>query len=231
MADLLEAPQIKLLSFDVFGTLINVRSGSYRAFERILRDARARDVDVAAFWEAWEERNIAAYWKPYRPYKEICRDSLAATFEAFDLSGDPETISRYFDAFRTFEIFPDVRDTLDRLSRRFSLAIVSNIDNDLLAETPLPRAFDLVCTAEDAQGYKPDGTLFRFLLARASVGLDEILHSGQSQLTDLVGAKPVGIRVAWINRRGVALSASVPRPDFIYPDIQSLVPLVMPEVR
>jgi 2-haloacid dehalogenase len=210
----------------VFGTLINVRDGSYPAFERILREAGATGVDVKAFWESWEERNIRAYWGPYRPYKEICRDSLAATFEAFGIQGRPETISHYFDAFSRFKLYPDVVDTLDRLSRRFKLAVVSNIDDDLLAATPLKRTFDLVCTAERARGYKPDGTLFRYLLANAGVAREEILHAGQSQFTDMVGAKPLGLTVAWINRRGVALRPEVPRPDFEYPDIRSLIALV-----
>ncbi len=54
----------KLMSFDVFGTLISVRESSYGAFERILADAGARQLDVKAFWEHWEHRNIAHYWEP-----------------------------------------------------------------------------------------------------------------------------------------------------------------------
>jgi 2-haloacid dehalogenase len=226
-----DAAQLKLLSFDVFGTLISVRDGSYRAFERILREAGATEVDIKVFWEAWEERNIDAYWEPYRPYKEICRESLAATFEKFGIKGRAETISYYFDAFPSFELYPDVVATLDHLSSRFKLAIVSNIDDDLLAATPLRRTFDLVCTAERAKGYKPDGALFSHLLANAGVARNEILHSGQSQFTDMVGAKPLGLPVAWINRRGIALSPKVPRPDFQFPDIHSLIPLVMPPQR
>ena len=222
-----DAARLKLLSFDVFGTLIRVRDGSHGAFERILQDAGGAHIDVKAFWEAWEERNIAAYRGPYRTYKEICHDSLAATFELYGLTGRPGTISRYFDAFAEFQLYPDVSDTLDRLSRRFKLAIVSNIDDDLLAATPLNRSFDLVCTAERAKGYKPDGTLFRYLLGAAGVAREAILHAGQSQLTDMVGAKPLGLTVAWINRRGVALRPEVPRPDFQFPDIRSLVALVM----
>ena len=94
--------------------------------------------------------------------------------------------------------------------------------------TPLKRTFDLICTAERAKGYKPDGTLFRYLLANAGVAREEILHSGQSQFTDMVGAKPLGLRVAWINRRAIALSQEVPRPDWEFPDAQSLISLVMP---
>lgn len=219
--------RLKMLSFDVFGTLISVRDSSYAAFDQILADARAPHVDVKAFWEVWEECNIEGYWKPYRRYRDICRQSLAEAFHRFDVrDGDPDLIQHYFDAFPRFFLYPDVMDTLSRLKRHFRLAVVSNIDDDLLDATPLPKIFDVVCTAERARGYKPDGTLFRYLLANSGVEKHELLHSGQSQFTDMVGAKPLGITVAWINRRGIALHASVPKPDFELPDIQSLRSIV-----
>jgi 2-haloacid dehalogenase len=218
--------QPKMMSFDVFGTLISVRDSSYGAFERILADSGARHLDVKAFWEHWEQRNIAHYWQPYRSYREICELSLAETFAHFRVTGDSRLIDRYFEAFPRFLLYDDVIGTLDLLSARYKLAVVSNIDDDLLAMTPLRRNFDLVCTAQRAQGYKPDGTLFRYLIDKSGVGKHEILHSGQSQFTDLVGGKPLGLTIAWINRRGVALDPSVPRPDFIFPDVQSLSGLV-----
>src|SRR5579871_4567841 len=225
-----ESPQTllhpKLMSFDVFGTLISVRDSSYGAFERILADAGAQGVDVKAFWERWEHRNIEHYWEPYRTYREICELSLEETFADFGLTGEGRLIERYFDAFPRFFLYDDALRTLDRLSRRYRLAVVSNIDDDLLALTPLKRNFDLVCTAQRAGGYKPDGTLFRYLIEHAGVAKDEILHSGQSQFTDLVGGKPLGLTIAWINRRDIALDDSVPRPDFILSDIQSLGDLV-----
>lgn len=216
----------KLMSFDVFGTLISVRDSSYDAFERILSDAGAHHLDVKAFWEHWEHRNIAHYWNAYRSYREICELSLAETFAHFKVAGDSRLIDRYFDAFPRFFLYDDVVRTLDQLSRHYRLAVVSNIDDDLLALTPLKRNFDLVCTAQRARGYKPDGTLFRYLIENAGVAKDDILHSGQSQFTDLVGGKPLGLTIAWINRRQIALDASVPRPDFIFPDIQSLSSVV-----
>jgi 2-haloacid dehalogenase len=217
---------MKLLSFDVFGTLVSVRDGSYEAFRSILEDAGAPEVDVKAFWEHWEERNIAHYWEPYRAYKEICELSLAETFTHFGVDGRAGLIQRYFDAFRGFQLYPDVLETLEVLGRDFRLAIVSNIDDDLLSVTRLGRGFDLVCTAQRARGYKPDGALFRYMIENAGVGTDAILHSGQSQFTDMVGGKPLGLTIAWINRRGVALHPSVPRPDFVLGDIASLVPLL-----
>ena len=86
--------------------------------------------------------------------------------------------------------------------------------------------FDLVCTAERAGGYKPDGTLFKYLIANAGCSREAILHSGQSQFTDMVGGKPLGLTIAWINRRGVDLHPSVPKPDFQLSDVASLMTLV-----
>jgi 2-haloacid dehalogenase len=216
----------KLMSFDVFGTLISVRDSSYAAFERILADAGAPHVDVRAFWEYWEHRNIAHYWEPYRSYRAICELSLQEAFEHFRITGAGRLIEHYFEAFPRFFLYDDVIRALDRLSRRYQLAVVSNMDDDLLRATPLRREFDLVCTAQRARGYKPDGTLFRYLIDHAGCRIDEILHSGQSQFTDLVGGKPLGLTIAWINRRHVALDDSVPRPDFILHDVQSLTGLV-----
>jgi 2-haloacid dehalogenase len=215
-----------LLSFDVFGTLISVRESTYPAFEHILAKAQGPSVSVQEFWEHWEEENIAAYSRPYLPYKEICRESLRLTFEHFHLSGDPALIGHYFDSFPKQRLYDDVLPTLEALSKNHRLAVVSNIDDDLLDATPLKRDFDLVCTSQKARGYKPDGTLFRYLLDQAGVAKERILHSGQSQFTDMVGAKPLGLTVAWINRRGVALSPSVPKPDLTLPDIRSLLPLL-----
>ena len=81
--------QLKLLSFDVFGTLISVRESSYGAFERILRAGRPRRCQGVL--GSWEERNIELYWEPYRPIQgDLPADSLAETFAAFGIKGDPD---------------------------------------------------------------------------------------------------------------------------------------------
>jgi 2-haloacid dehalogenase len=214
------------LSFDVYGTLMDSRGGSREAFAAILREAGGARVDPMEFQDHWELANIGRYAGPYRSYRAICRDSLADTFAHFGLRGDPALIEIYFQAYPSFVRFADVDPVLDRLARRHRLAVVSNIDDDLLAATALGRRFDLVCTAERARGYKPDGTLFRWLLRESGAGLSALLHCGQSQRTDMVGAKPLGIAVAWINRRGLPLAPGVPEPDHEFPDLRPLLDLV-----
>lgn len=217
----------RMLSFDVYGTLVNTPPANARAFQSILGEAGRTDLDARAFYAFWEQRNIAHYYEPYRSYKEICRLSLSEAFEKFGVAaGREEMIQRYFECFSSMELYPDVLPTLDVLARHYKLALVSNIDDDLLSATPLGRDFDVVCTAERARGYKPDGTLFRYLLKSSGMGVLEILHSGQSQFTDMVGGKPLGLTVAWINRRGLDLDASVPPPDLTLPDLTPLPDLL-----
>lgn len=210
---------------------MDVRAGSRDAFAAILRDVGASTVDPLAFWEHWEAANIRRYWEPYQPYREICHASLSATLRHFGLPDKPDLIQRYFDAFPRFQRFPDVDSVLDRLARGARLGVVSNIDDDLLAVTDLGRRFDLVCTAERAHGYKPDGTLFRYLLGQPGVATKGLLHCGQSQRTDMVGAKPLGITVAWINRRGLTLAADVPKPDYTFADLRAVADLVSAGAR
>jgi 2-haloacid dehalogenase len=214
----------KLLSFDVYGTLVNTPPANAKAFQAILIDAGASNVDDLAFYNFWESRNIAHYREPYRSYKVICRTSLKEAFAHFNIVGaDPSLIEHFFAVCKEMQMYPDVLSTLETLrEQRYRIAVVSNIDDDLLQSTPIPFEFDLVCTAERAKGYKPDGTLFRYLLDQSGLTANEILHSGQSQFTDLVGAKPLGLTVTWINRRGIRLSPDVPPPDHILPDIAFL---------
>jgi 2-haloacid dehalogenase len=93
--------QPKMMSFDVFGTLISVRDSSYGAFQRILDEVGAGNLDVRTFWEYWEHRNIRHYWEPYRTYREICKLSLAESFAHFGIAGESRLINHYFDAFAT----------------------------------------------------------------------------------------------------------------------------------
>jgi 2-haloacid dehalogenase len=214
----------RLLSFDVYGTLVNTSSVIAKTFRSILDAANSPHIDAQVFYQFWEQRNISHYFQPYVSYKDICKSSLREAFEHFGIpGGDADLINNYFSAFKEMELYPDVQPALNALQSKYRIAAVSNIDDDLFHATPLAFDFDLVCTAERARGYKPDGTLFRYLLAHAGVPSNEILHSGQSQFTDLVGAKPLHLTVAWINRRNMSLSPDVPKPDYILSDVASLM--------
>jgi hypothetical protein len=77
----------KLLSFDVYGTLINTSPINAKAFRLLLEQAGASNIDALAFYQFWESRNIVHYREPYRSYREIGELSLEEAFENFGVVG------------------------------------------------------------------------------------------------------------------------------------------------
>jgi FMN phosphatase YigB (HAD superfamily) len=83
----------------------------------------------------------------------------------------------------------------------YSLGILSNIDDDLLAGTRrhFTVIFDLIVTAQQVGSYKPAHG--HFIEARRRLGERRWLHAGQSYFHDVVPARTLGIPIAWINRK------------------------------
>src|SRR5262245_1706756 len=116
----------KLLSFDVYGTLVNTPPSNAKTFQAILGEAGAPSVDALAFYNYWESRNIAHYMEPYRSYKAICRMSLEEAFAHFHIDDAPSSlVYRFFDACREMELYPDVLPTLLTLQKSYRIALVS----------------------------------------------------------------------------------------------------------
>src|SRR5438067_9730212 len=135
----------KLLSFDVYGTLVNTPPTNAEAFRIILEEAGAPNIDALAFYQFWESRNIVHYRELYRSYREIGELSLEEAFENFGIAGGrADLIERYFELFPEMQLYPDVLPTLEKLAGKYRLAVVSNIDDDLLRATRLHREFDLI---------------------------------------------------------------------------------------
>ncbi|MFZ1928034.1 MAG: HAD-IA family hydrolase, partial [Candidatus Sulfotelmatobacter sp.] len=116
--------------------------------------------------------------------------------------------------------WPDTVQALQLLERRFRLAIISNVDDDLFAAT-LPQLkvkFGQIITAQQAQAYKPSLKIFELALSRIGVPAHRVLHVGQSLYHDVSPAQSLGLATVWVNRpsarKGVgAVKAAEAQPD------------------
>jgi len=125
--------------------------------------------------------------------------------------------------------FADTAGALERLKKRYKLAIISNIDDDLFAQTRkfLGVEVDAVVTAEQAQSYKPSLRNFELALQRLGVGREELLHVGQSIYHDVIPAQSLGIATVWVNRKSArpgvgAVRAATGKADLEVPDLATL---------
>lgn len=192
----------KWLTFDANGTLIDFNlSGVIVA----TFGDRLSGVDVDEFLQVCAQDRYEEVLGPYRPYREILRASLKRSMERYGLQYRNTDGEALIEAIPTFEPFPDVAPVLDQLRRHFTLVIISNTEDDLIAEylKKLGGVIDHAITAEQARGYKPSLDVFRYVFDRLGADPSEVVHIAQGFEYDIIPAYHLGIRKIWINRRGL----------------------------
>lgn len=216
------AVRTEVLTFDCYGTLIDWSAGIVDAFQsQAARDGVRLDADRILEAHARIERAIEA--EPYRTYREVL--TLVAERVAHELGWPipPERARFLPDSVERWPPFPDTKGALRRLGTRCRLAILSNVDDDLLAGTlrQLDVDFAFTVTAQQVRSYKPARAHFDEAFRRAG-GRDRILHVAQSLVHDVVPAKALGLPVVWVNRRRQPRPPEVPAPDRTVEDLTEL---------
>jgi 2-haloacid dehalogenase len=115
---------------------------------------------------------------------------------------------------------PDALRELRR--RRYRYAILSNVDNDLLAASIRNMGIepDLTVTAEDAKSYKPARGHWRHFEERTGAGKEDTIHVAASLYHDIRPTTSWGWRNVWIARRIEPLRGA--SPTRILPDLTAL---------
>jgi len=216
------------ISFDCYGTLIDWESGILPALRTVLIN-HGQSVPDAAILELYGEFEAEAESGPYQSYREVLQGVVRAFAKHFGFRADFAEIRSLDESVRAWPPFPDTVAALRALQKRYKLVVISNIDDDLFAETQkhLNVEFDGVITAEQARSYKPSLNNFQMALRRLALPPDRLLHAAQSIYHDVVPAQSLGIPTVWVNRKSArpgigAVRASAGRPDLEVPDLASL---------
>jgi 2-haloalkanoic acid dehalogenase type II len=155
---------VRALAFDVFGTLVDWRSGISEAF-----DGTGIDADPAELAEDWRARyrpilaevnEGSREWGDFDDLHLVTLDDLLSE-RGLEASGDERR--RLVAAWHRLDPWPDVREGLEALRARHVTAALSNGHIALLVD--LARHGDLrvdcVLSAELARAYKPAPEVYR----------------------------------------------------------------------
>jgi 2-haloacid dehalogenase len=141
---------------------------------------------------------------PYQPYRDVLRGTLRQIMERYGLPYREDDGEALIAAVRGWGPFPDVPPALERLRRHCTLAIITNSDDDIMAENVrrIGVPIDEVITAQQAGAYKPSLVTFAYALQKLGCAKEEILHVAQGFEYDIVPAHALGWERVWINRYG-----------------------------
>jgi 2-haloacid dehalogenase len=202
--------RVRALVFDVFGTVVDWRSGVVREAAPFLARHGAANADPAAFAEAWRNRYdpaMAAVRSGRRPFERLDvlhRENLDAILPEFgiDFARVPAAeLDELNLAWHRLDPWPDAVPGLTRLKRRFIVAPLSNgnviLMVDMAKRAGLP--WDAILGAELAQAYKPAPEAYLRTLDILAMRPDEVCMVAAHN-SDLAAARACGLATAFVPR-------------------------------
>jgi len=154
---------VRAMFFDVFGTLVDWRSGVAREAERLLQPL-GYNLDWTAFADAWRAEyqpgmeEVRSGRVPFSKLDVLHRRNLERFMPRFGMRNLPDEVLRELTlAWHRLDAWPDVPAALKRLRKKFLLAPVSNGNISLMVDLARRNDFpwDAILGAEVAGDYKP----------------------------------------------------------------------------
>jgi 2-haloacid dehalogenase len=203
-----------LLTFDVFGTVLDWREGLRAALA--VRGVTLGDGDFDRIVDA---QGAIEQEPPFRSYREIVSRSLAGTGLASD---DADAVGR--DA-GTWPAFADSRAALLRLRARAPIVAMTNSDlaHGVDVQARLGVRFSRWVAAEEVRVYKPDPAFWRAVVARTGAALGPAWwHVSAYADYDLAAARALGLTTVLVRRPHHREGAA----DLVVPDLLALAGIV-----
>ena len=200
-------PEIKALTFDVFGTVVDWRSGVAREAEAALAP-KGLALDWGAFADRWRAlyqpamEQVRTGARPFTILDALHRENLVVLLAELGIAGlsEPE-IDALNLAWHRLDPWPDVLDGMARLRRRFILASLSNgniaLMVDMARRAGLP--WDVILGAEVARAYKPQPEAYDSAARMLALAPAECLMVA-AHPSDLAAAAARGLRTAYVHR-------------------------------
>jgi 2-haloacid dehalogenase len=220
----IEAPPVKALIFDVFGTVVDWRGSVIRAGEELGRKKNL-DVDWATFADEWRGRYAPSMDRvrrgelPWTNLDALHRASLEELLEEFGIEGlSEEEIDHLNKAWHRLDPWPDSVAGLTRLKERYVISTFSNgnvaLLTDMAKRAGLP--WDLILSAELVKHYKPDPETYLMAPNLLDLRPHEVMLVA-AHPSDLRAAQTHGLRVAYVLRPlewGPDAESEEPDPSF-----------------
>ena len=199
---------IKALTFDVFGTVVDWRSSIAREGEVFAKLHNIKGIDWVKFAESWRAGYTPSMNRvrngeiPWANIDELHKSILNKLILKYGIEGISDEDKNDFNrAWHRLSPWPDVLGGLKRLRSKFVIATLSNGNVSLLTNMAknagLP--WDYILSAELSKHYKPDPEVYK-----TAVGLLG-LHPYQVMMVaahnfDLEAAKKIGMKTAYVHR-------------------------------
>jgi 2-haloacid dehalogenase len=194
---------LKILAFDVFGTVVDWHGSIASEVKRL-----GLQVDANEFATAWRNGYKPAMARvrsgklPWTKIDDLHRMILVDILSDFKITSLSETEVRELNlVWHRLNPWPDTIEGLRRLKSKFTIVTLSNGNLGLLADMAknagLP--WDLILSAEVFRHYKPDPETYLGVAETFDVRPEQVMLVAAHK-DDLIAAKACGLQIAFIER-------------------------------
>jgi 2-haloacid dehalogenase/putative hydrolase of the HAD superfamily len=204
--------QVRFVTFDCYGTLIDWETGAYDAYAaEAKRDGFTVDRDAMMPLFLDIQRQIER--GSYELYAEVLRRTAVRSASELGWDMEPSRSGFLPGSIPRWSPFRETNAQLERFAKKFEIGVLSNIDDKLLGATRrhFRVDFDLVVTAQQVRSYKPDPAHFREC-ARRIGGKRGWVHIASGYETDVEPCLKLKVPVIWVNRHGHKLEQGQRKP-------------------
>lgn len=195
--------RLKVLAFDVFGTVVDWYGSVSREIE-----ALGLDIDAGAFVSEWRAGYYASMARvrkgelAWARIDDLHRSELDRLLAKYRVDHLDEEGRRHLNlAWHRLDPWPEAVEGLTRLKRRFIICTLSNGNLGLLANMAkragLP--WDLILSAEVFGAFKPDPKAYLGVADVFALQPDETMLVATHK-ADLRGARACGLATAYVER-------------------------------
>ena len=205
---------IKAIIFDLDQTLLDREASMQPCLLELYQRYNASDAPYSSFRQRFKALDQFGYGRKEYFFKVLV--------EEFQLRASPQALIREFraKAWHHCELFDDAELVLQALrSQGYKLGIITNGSGQSqrakLRSTGLLSQVDAVLVSGEEGIKKPHPLIFERGAARLKVALEDCLFVGDNPRADIMGAKQVGMKAIWVERRGRTWPEHIElRPDW-----------------
>ncbi len=220
---------IKALTFDLFGTVMDIRGSTLPATKSYLEKKKS-NLTAEEFWDVFRVRQRLEQYQDnilmlgHTGYRQAVRRAFIHTSRLLVSEPTEEEVAEYLKAWDGLQPFPEAIDGLKRLKEKYKLVVLSNGEPDFLqylVDNNVKWKFDNIISVQTAGMFKPAPAVYRKAAMILGLEAGECMMISSNSF-DIVGARACSFRAAFVNRTKAPLEVSSYLPDIQVDDFNGL---------
>ncbi len=220
---------VDTLTFDIFGTVLNLTGSLVPPVDRFLA-RRTASISGDDFYAQWRARQRIEQYQDnllmlgHSGYLETCRRAFVYTLRVNGVEFDDDEVTEFMKVYGDLRPYDDAVVGLNRLSEKYDLVALSNGEQgylERLAKNNIKVAFTKIISVESVGVFKPHPAVYRTAAKNLGKEPDQIMMVAAHSF-DIMGARACGYRGAYVNRYRLPTEESPYQPDLEVEDFRAL---------